>query len=369
MNDRVLGTTHPAEPDRPAQGEEAPAAETRADVTSTGVPASTDDTAPSHRPPVPAEPSAPEYFTVAEGATSGQGDSEATRVMSPSDRLAALVAQTRIRTGRYTTVGGSNVSTGSGPIGAAPAPQIIGEADPTERSQSPLGDGSAKVPTSSGQLGAGPAPQALGEAELTEKSQSPDEHESASALDQPVSLEEDPTLGTPGVVPSKGGFLWKAGVVVVLGGLVWFAVAQVLPRYRVVAGDSGAAFHETTPPTAAIRQAPTIPAPPAAEPSPANTEPPTPPPTPAEPVAGPADSPAERPRPARTTDRTKPVGATSPRPSSHAHSRSKAKAGARPARSLAADPDATLAPDILPPQTEAPDSSARHKIKTTTKRP
>jgi hypothetical protein len=264
-------------------------------------------------------------------------DREPTQVMSRNDRLAALVAQTRIRTGKYPVLEQGT--------SRAPPESAISSAD---------------APTSAGLLDAAPAPQSIDEAEPTEKNRAPGEGRAeASTFGEAVSRKEDrPAVDASGVVPSRRRLLVSTGAgMVVAGALVWFAVAWVLPRYRILASDVSETVHHPAPPTP-VKEVPAAPAPERAEPSAATaTSPPV-----APPVAPRASGPVERPPSALATSRIKPVGAAHPR--SKAKARAKATATVRPERSQVDDPDGTLPPRGIPRQPDTPDPPARGKTTT-----
>jgi hypothetical protein len=351
MTDRVLGGTHPSEPDHRAQGEETPDAKPRADAAPASAGPSTDDTVPSHGAPAGAEPGTPESLAAG-------GPEESTRVMSSSDRLAALVARTRIRTGKYPAV---ETGTGSDSVGFAPgsanapmragqveldsAPQTLGETEPTEKNQRP-GQGatsaSPNVPTRAGQLGPTPAPQTIDEAEPTEKSQAPGGGAEVAPFGEAVNLYEGPADHAPGTTRRRG-LPWKIGIVVVACALGWFVVAQVLPRYRIAGGNAPEAVDHPAQPNVPIKEAPPpVPSPPTPA-APSAIAPPGPAPS-TEPIAPPAARTAESPDPDGPPSRVKAAGAASPRPASRSHPRARAKAAVRPARSATDDPDAILPP-------------------------
>jgi hypothetical protein len=355
MTDKVVGGTYPSEPDHPAPGEETPDAKPRADAAPASVGPSTDDTVPSHRPPAGAEPGAPESLAAS-------GPEESTRVMSSSDRLAALVARTRIRTGKYpaaepgtgphslASAGGSaNPPIGAGQVELESTPQAIGEAEPTEKSQAPADgatSGSTNVPMRAGQLDPTPAPQTLGEGEPTEESRTPGGG-GAPATFAAVNPDEGPALHAPSTTAAKRrGLPWKAGVVVVACALAWFVVAQILPRYRILAGNPPEAVDHPAQPHAQGKEAPpTVPSPPTPDPSSASA----PPAPPTEAVAPPAARTPEGSDPEGAPSRVKPAGSATPRPASRSHARARAKAAARSGRSGTDDPDG-----ILPPRNPSP---------------
>ena len=182
-------------------------------------------------------------------------DSETTQVMSPNDRLAALVAQTRIRTGKHPAAepgigpipGSAKVPVRSGLLDSAPAPQTIGEAEPTEKSQAAPADRAHRFDGRADALGRarlrpGATDHWRGRAHGKERGS-----RGAGAVltfGEAVNLDEDPPVDAPDVVPSRRrNLVWKAGIVVVASALGWFAVTQVLPRYRTLAGDAPAAVH------------------------------------------------------------------------------------------------------------------------------
>jgi hypothetical protein len=163
------------------------------------------------------------------GKTGGDGAGDEKPAPSRSDRLAALVAQTRLRAGEQTG--------GALKISLAPLVSAVsygGFSSPRLEE--------SKVPETGAPLDAALVPQAVDDTDLTEKNPAPAEKAETSRFGEPVSLEED---GPPGgaVIPveSRRGLLVATGALVagalVAGALVWCAVVWIMPRYRRLGPD------------------------------------------------------------------------------------------------------------------------------------
>jgi len=220
----------------------------------------------------------PNATTAAERA-SGEGDEIEARpppTMTPSQRLAVLVAQTRHRSAQAAAESGRHRT-------IQPA---------TDDSKGILAPVVSPVPQDGGAAPAGPAavppshevgvPQVVEEAEPTEKDESPREQ----GLSEPF-IDREPTA------PGSGRGLRVGLAAVLAGGLAWGALAWIAPRFKETRPSQTAAPSVHTPSSSgsAGDLAPRKPStPPTGDPSPASPETAVP----AAPAArGPAEAAAE----------------------------------------------------------------------------
>lgn len=287
----------------------------------------------------------------------GPGDEIEARpppTMTPSQRLAVLVAQTRLRSAQSAAEPGSQRAIQLAPEDLKGSHAAVVSPVPYGGQAAPTAVTTAEVPA---------VPQVVEEGEPTEKDEGPREQvvarrESAAIPPEAEQLAEPQVDRAPAALGSGRGL--RVGLAAVLvGGLVWVALAWILPRFRetrapqtpepgVHAPSSSssavdvASRRPSTPPTGApTPAAPAIAAP--AEPGPAERA--------AEPEAHAPAVPAEEEdvSPDRAAAKGKhdsahaqpgPVRPSNSRP---AHTRTKPKASARPTSSSKKDPD-----DVLP---------------------
>ena len=200
----------------------------------------------------------PNATTAAERA-SGEGDEIEARpppTMTPSQRLAVLVAQTRHRSAQAAAESGRHRT-------IQPA---------TDDSKGILAPVVSPVPQDGGAAPAGPAavppshevgvPQVVEEAEPTEKDESPREQ----GLSEPF-IDREPTA------PGSGRGLRVGLAAVLAGGLAWGALAWIAPRFKETRPSQTAAPSVPAPSGSAGDLAPMKPsAPPTGAPPPASPE-------------------------------------------------------------------------------------------------